>query len=82
MMNSKNNRNSSTEGSQSVGRSSNGGGRTGSQDRVLKLQINKSKLSTKSKQMLQNKDPNKVIASIQRIRQEGTQTQTTNMKNG
>lgn len=51
-----------TDGNHSVGRSSNGG-RNGSQDRVLKLKINKGKATNKEKPAVDNK---KVI--IQRIR--------------
>jgi hypothetical protein len=68
----------------SVGRSSNGG-RTGSNDRVLKLKINKKgggaalKQSSQSGNQQANPDAqkkNKIIATIQRIRQGGSQTST------
>lgn len=66
-----------SDGNRSLGRSSNGG--NSSKERVVKLKINKS-----SKHHKANDKDKKIIATIQRIRQGGSQTSTqiTNMKNG
>ena len=59
------------EANRSVGRSSNGG-RTGSNDRVLKLKINKSKGQRADKSTSGGQNNQKMIATIQRMRQGGS----------
>jgi hypothetical protein len=65
------------DGNRSLGRSSNGG-RNGSNERVLKLKISKSKGTDKNPFQQPNPDPKnqKIIATIQRMRQGHVSNQT------